>query len=463
MMPATWVHVSGCRLGSKCVFYQEGKGKFDFKAVAASGFRRETQQLGVRNLEGETMFHNNPVRNAAHLMFLICCLAIVWQPAGAYAQGGDDVRDLTQKTNELVRKQQYTEALPLLERLAAAEPENPQTHFYLGFALIAQANTTKDYSNRKALRIRARLAYIKSKELGIQEPVVDALIQSIPPDGSDDKAFSQNAEANSLMTEAESLFSQGKLDDALAHYQKALQLDPRIYEAALFSGDVYTQSGDFQKAEIWYQKAIAIDPDRETAYRYSATPLMKQQKYDQARDRYVEAYISEPYNRYSPTGLALWAKATNTNLAHPAIDIPTDVTFDEKGDAKINLGVKALLGGKDDGSFAWISYGATRSTWRKEKFAKTSPQEKTYRHSLAEEADAVRSVITLATGDKKVKTLSSSIAKLKKLNDEGLLEAYILLARPDEGIAADHPPYLKRDRDRLRRYVVEYVLTGGGK
>ena len=31
LMPGNWVHVSGCRTGSDCVFYQEGKGKFDFK------------------------------------------------------------------------------------------------------------------------------------------------------------------------------------------------------------------------------------------------------------------------------------------------------------------------------------------------------------------------------------------------------------------------------------------------
>lgn len=31
MMPANWAHVSGCRAGRDCVFYQEGKGKFDFK------------------------------------------------------------------------------------------------------------------------------------------------------------------------------------------------------------------------------------------------------------------------------------------------------------------------------------------------------------------------------------------------------------------------------------------------
>lgn len=31
LMPGNWVHVSGCRTGSDCLFYQEGKGKFDFK------------------------------------------------------------------------------------------------------------------------------------------------------------------------------------------------------------------------------------------------------------------------------------------------------------------------------------------------------------------------------------------------------------------------------------------------
>ena len=139
-----------------------------------------------------------------------------------------------------------------------------------------------------------------------------------------------------------------------------------------------------------------------------------------------------------------------------------NVTFDEKGNANINLNANALLGGKDDGSFAWISYGATRSTWRKEQFAKRFPQEPVYRHSLAEELDALRSVITLATVDNKVKNLSPSLAKLKKLNDEGLLEAYILLAHADEGISKDHPAYLQANREKLRRYMIEYVVTGGG-
>lgn len=409
------------------------------------------------------MFPDRFIVVAGRLVLMMFLFAPFWQPLLIRAQTDESIAEWKRKAADLTKEQKYTEALPILEKLVLAEPSNAETHFYLGFALIAQGNITKDAATRKELRARARRAFVKSKELGIQEPVVDALIQGTPADGSDGKVFSQNVEANRAMTEAEAFFSQGKLDDALAFYAKALQLDPKLYEAALFTGDVYTQRNDFPQAELWYQKAIAIDPNRETAYRYSATPLMKQQKYDEARDRYIEAYISEPYSRFSAAGLTQWANTTRTKLAHPQITIPTGITFDEKGNAKIELDPSTLLSDKDDGSSAWVSYGLTRSVWRKGKFAKTFPQEKGYRHSLAEEVDALRSVLALATTDKKVKELSLSLSQLKKLDDQGLLEAYILLAHADDGIAKDHQLYLKQNRDKLRRYVVEYVLTVGGR
>lgn len=404
-----------------------------------------------------------PQQRHALRRILLCPLLLLTLSLPAYAQGGEDLAAMKEKAAELVKQTKYTEALPLLEKIVAAEPDDAQTQFFLGFALIGQANNTKDAAARKALRIRSRAAFVRAKELGLREPIVDALIQNMPPDGSEGAALSANAEADKLMTEAEAFFSQGKFDEALKNYQAALKLDPKIYTAALFSGDVYTQRGDFQQAEVWYQKAIEIDPNRETAYRYSATPLMKQGKYDQARDRYIEAFITEPYSKFSVAGLTQWAQATQTRLSHPAIEVPTNVTFDEKGDAKIDLDAGALLSGKEDGGLAWISYGATRSTWHKEKFAKTFPQEKVYRHSLAEEADALRSVLALASDKKVTKTLSPSLVRLKKLDEEGLLEAYILLARPDQGIAQDHAAYLRQNRDKLRRYVVQYVVNGAGK
>ena len=40
IMPANWPHVSGCRPGRDCVFYQEGKGKFDFNPATEANRRQ---------------------------------------------------------------------------------------------------------------------------------------------------------------------------------------------------------------------------------------------------------------------------------------------------------------------------------------------------------------------------------------------------------------------------------------
>jgi len=86
------------------------------------------------------------------------------------------------------------------------------------------------------------------------------MIDSIAFDGGEEAAFSAHKEAEKLMQRAEAAFTTGKLDDALSLYQQALQLDPKLYYAALFSGDVYTHRQKYEDAEKWYQRAIAIDP-----------------------------------------------------------------------------------------------------------------------------------------------------------------------------------------------------------
>ena len=61
--------------------------------------------------------------------------------------------------------------------------------------------------------------------------------------------------------------------------------------------------------------------------------------------------------------------------------------------------------------------------------------------------------------DSKIKRLDPSLALLVELYDKGLLESYVLLARADQGISQDQPVYLEKNRDKLRQYVVEYVVV----
>ena len=394
-------------------------------------------------------------RLAPALLLLAALSLAAATPAPARRQGDDERR----RAIQMMQRGNMIGALPILERLSAASPGDGELMFYLGYAVLGQTRTLKEAGARKAARLRARALMLKAQELGFDAPILRSTLETIPPGGGPDIVFSQNAEADAAMRDAEAAFVQGKTDEALAAYQRAHRADPQLYEAALFAADMLMLKGDFQPAADWYDKAIRIAPDRETAYRYSATPLMKQGRLDEAKARYIDAVIAEPYNRLAWAGLAGWAQAAGVTLGHVDIEIPAGFSA-EGGKLTINLDPKA--GAKDDGTAAWLAYGLTRSLWHTQKFAKEFPAEKQYRHTLREEADALRMVVTSAKGQQKegkAKKLDPNLARLVRLHDEGLLEAYVLLARPDAGIAEDYADYRRANRDKLRRYLVEYVTA----
>lgn len=400
----------------------------------------------------------DPARRGLVTVLLVAALSLA-AATPALGRRQEDAGAERRRAVALLQQGNAVAALPLLEKLSAADPSDGQLAFFLGYAVLAQAKTLKEAEARKGARLRARALMLRARELGHDEPLLRSVLESIPPGGGPDAIFSQNPQADAAMREAESAFVQGKFDEAIASYQSALRHDPKLYDAALFTGDMYTRKEDFDRAAEWYARAVEIDPDRETAYRYSATPLMRRRRYDEAKARYVEAVIAEPYNRLTWAGLAQWARAAGVRLAHPNVEIPTGFSA-EGGRTTINLDPK--LATKDDGTAAWLLYGITRALWHTQKFAREFPAEKSYRHTLREEADALRMVAAAVKEqqrDGKIKTLDPNLARLVRLHDEGLLEPYVLLARPDEGIAQDYPAYRKANRDKLRRYLVEYVTA----
>jgi tetratricopeptide (TPR) repeat protein len=409
------------------------------------------------------------------VMLLLAGLALLSPPARIFAQKMENYEAERQRAFQLYNDGNWVAALPLYEKLAVADPSDVEIIEGLGFMVIANAMQIKDAEERRRERVRGRGLLARARELGARGSLLENTLADVPPDGGGELNFSKRKEVEEAILEGEAAFTSRDYTKAVAAYERALRLDPKQYEAALYMGDAYYQLKDPVKAGEWYARAIDIDPDRETAYRYWGDVLMNQGKMTEARDKFVEAFISAPYNRLTYTFFAQWAQKNNVKLAHPGIDIPSDVSSSKPGEVKITIDSLVLdKGNKDNGSAAWMMYGIERALWMSgkdgklsEKFAKQYPNEKIYRHSLAEEMDALRLVIVSLNEQvrdwKKLKSLDPSLAKLLKLSDDGLLEAYILLARPDKGIAQDFEPYRKANRDKLRRYVVEYVLTGGGR
>ena len=381
-------------------------------------------------------------------IIVVCFLAAIPQ---VVAQNDTNTQEALIKGITLFKAERYAEAAPHLEIAVKGMSDNAELRFMYGWSLIASSKQTTDPEEGKKLSAAALVQLQEAKRLGLKEPMLDSLIQLLGGPAAERPGPPRIlTEAEKALEQAEVHFTRSEYDQAIVLYEKALKLDPRLYDAALHAGNAYLAKGDFPNAEKLYQNAITIDPNRETAYRYSATPLMKQKKFDEARDRYIEAYITEPFGGMSIRGINQWADATGANLGHPKVSVPK---FEMKdGKPTVNMDQTTLT----EGSKAWLAYSLSRASWRNEKFAKAYPQEKAYRHSLQEEAESIRATLKSA---KDQKLQHPDFVVLQKLDDEGLLESFILLALTDDGIAEDHPAYLKANRPKLRQYVLKYVIS----
>ena len=108
-----------------------------------------------------------------------------------------------------------------------------------------------------------------------------------------------------------------------------------------------------------------------------------------------------------------------------------------------------------------MMYSMERALWRGEKFSKEYPKEKTYRHSLKEEASALSLTATVFDENqrrKKVKEPDPSLVLLSQLKSDGLIEPYVLIILPDAGIAQDYPGYREDNRNKLAAFIDKFIL-----
>ena len=374
---------------------------------------------------------------------------------------------------DVYESQNLVAALPLLEKVVLAYPNDPAVLSRLGFALYANAIDEKDAAKRKQMRQRALATLRKSRSVGDDSNLTSIALEALESPDSSQVPFSQIQAAERAIREGETAFMRGDFDKAIAAYRRALEADPHLYSAALYAGDSefkkamsstdpQFRSNHFDAAGVWFAKAIDINPNVETAYRYWGDALDAQGKTNEALNKFVDAIVAEPYNgQRAYVGLMQWSQRHKVAVGHPHIEPPNTTTTDGNK-STLNIDPRTLNGA--DGSNEWLMYNFTRVAWQKSDFAKNYPNEPAYRHSLKEEAAALRMVAEACAKDLKsgkVKTLEPSLETLVKMNDAGLLEAFVLFARPDQGIARDYADYRATNRDKLRRYWLEVAIIKG--
>ena len=397
------------------------------------------------------------------ILALLLALSIV--PATFASQAPDELAMLKQQAIDLYKQGKFDDALPLFVKLDAAKPGDPQFLEALSFCTLQHAATLTDPVARQSERVKSRKLADQAKAAGDDSNLLK-LILDVPEDGSE-ASFSSRADVDQMMKAGEAAFAKGDFDTAIENYQRALALDPKQYNAALFLGDVFFKKNDHEQAGRWFLRAIEIDPNQETAYRYWGDDLHAQGRDTEGKTKFVQAIVAQPYDKRSWMGLIQWAQRQKVTLAHPAIQPPGRVDFDakdEKGKTQTNIVLDPSTLGKSakkDGSNAWFTYPMERAIWHNERFQKEFPNEKAYRHSLAEEVDCYQLVIgQVREGLKKkeIKKLDPALGALVKLADDGLLESFILISKADTGISVDYPSFRDAHRDLVTRYIEQWII-----
>ena len=249
-----------------------------------------------------------PVR-ARRLVVLMAALAL---GAGAPSRPDDD----RERAVTLVREHRALEAMPLLEKLAKELPDDRVIQEGLVIALVSQSATVDD-DQRPAILKRARAILLKILEdTGELSPLGSIYLDQIPPDGQFPVESRDKGVARALR-DAEAAFAKRDFVKAREGYGRALALDPKHYHANLFMGDTYFADKDPARAAGWFAKAAAIDPDKAVAFRYWGDALRDLGKMAEARDRYLDGIVAEPYNRAPWLSLFDWAKRNGVTLTHP--------------------------------------------------------------------------------------------------------------------------------------------------
>ncbi|HEV2699999.1 MAG TPA: tetratricopeptide repeat protein [Steroidobacteraceae bacterium] len=399
-----------------------------------------------------------PKRAAAIALWLFASSAIHAQaPSGSSAVDDPD----RQQAFQLYRQHKLPEAVPLLETVVSRYPTDTAAHEALGVALVSLAATEKDDAKAQSDRVQARRELLRAKELGDTSELSRVLLAEVPEKGERTRPSAQ-PEVDAALRDGEADFARADWSNAIAAYSRAWELDPSRQITAVYLGDAYFRTKDMDRAGEWFAKAVQIDPNVEVPYRYWGDALLAQGKMREARAKYIEGIVADPYRPTSMVGLHNWLAANELSLRKPPVELPAvpQVDAQPEKNGKVSVTIDPAMFGKGSAGAVWLTYFIERSEWRQHKFQSEFPGEKSYRHSLKEETAAMTLAIAVyrELSAKGPGNGDESLERLGKLGDEGMLEPFVLLAHADAQLAQDYPAYRGAHRDKLIGYLEEYVV-----
>ena len=211
----------------------------------------------------------------------------------------DDLQMVKLLAEAKIRLQDFEGALPLLERVAEAEPENADVYLILAqtYGILGQYEKMEDVANQLlgSYPENPHVLYLYGEAchyLGENSPAITYLSKALElqprysaPRLLRAQIFLSEAEYNKaledanvlieldaenedfLLLKADALAGNGQVEAAEAAYESLLALNPFCQEGVLHCADFYRSTARYEKALQVCNEAIELEPDFALAYR----------------------------------------------------------------------------------------------------------------------------------------------------------------------------------------------------
>ena len=192
--------------------------------------------------------------------------------------------------NSLAQQQRWGEAITFYRSAMELYSSSDALHYHLGLALAQIQQLDEAVAcfgkavelNPEAVEYREQLNYV------LQKPLLDQEIANLR------RAIEVKPDGKSCQILGQALIKQGKVEDAIAAYQKAALLEPETTETYLILGNLLTKQDKVEDAIALYQKAVLLEPEVIETYLILGNLLTKQGKVEDAIALYQKAVLLQP-------------------------------------------------------------------------------------------------------------------------------------------------------------------------
>jgi len=385
------------------------------------------------------------------LIALMLALACVAGNAQGLAPMNAEAESLVNQGHALQTQGKYKQAF---EKFSAAAQADPQASLPLSSIAGMLLRMSQQTQGADAAKLRKQSEDMARQAL--QKHANDPVAMEVLREITDDKPLplhEPTPEAAAALHEGELLFTQRKLDEALAHYERAAALDPQYSQAWIYAGDCYYFQKKYAEAEQRFRKGVEVEPLNSQGWRFLADALVSQGKPGPAEGALMGGIAAQPSQM--PNWIKLNQLRTNSGFPLTSLNLVRKARGElDPASGKMQISIDSSinspdLGKRPDGAF-WLMLATQQARDGK---ASGTP----FATELASWRTAFKVVDELSAKDGG-ELQDPALKTMQMLARADQLEPALLLLQYRESWRAEFEAWKTAHPDGVRKFIDTYQL-----